>query len=263
MPCRAVPCHGVSRRAQGWHSPATCEGGKTSTAPRGFLPSFPHLALGVGAVGARPASPLAGGSFCSAARAALTQRETCRERRRLPERGQEGSPVTGQTPRPRDSPVPGWALHPQGFLSVSNQTLRPQMFPLTEPNSGIPGVPLPQRARTRDPSGSPSTKAAPGTPGVPCTLGHSSGLSPVLGHSPAARRLQLPGQVLSVSWRRKPSPAGDTGTRGRSWVGFSWPALKPSCFDSLPWDTPQKWPLCASCGEPGPGQGAAWQNPER
>lgn len=42
--------------------------------------------------------------------------------------------------------------------------------------------------------------------------------------------------ALSVSWRTKPSRQGDTGTRARSWVGFSWLGLKPSCFD---WDTPQ------------------------
>lgn len=53
-----------------------------------------------------------------------------------------------------------------------------------------------------------------------------------------------PGQVLACLPAEKTlRPQVTWGTRGHSWVGFSWLVLKPSGFDSLPRDTPQEQPL--------------------
>lgn len=136
--CHPAPCRAMVRPAR--HSPGPCEGGKTPTAPQGFLPCFPHLAVIVGAVGARPASPLAGevllgsrgssdsdrkGPGAPAAPGAWVGRVTC----------DGADPITQGFPRARVGPPPP---------AIPLRVRRPQMFPLTEAEPGIPGVPLPQ-----------------------------------------------------------------------------------------------------------------------
>lgn len=97
--------------------------------------------------------------------------------------------------------------------------------------------------------------ADPGTPGVPPTLGQTpgpQGFPPTPGHSPSPGSpawlvhgpRSCPGQVLPCLPAEKTLPPQVMwGTQGHSWVGFSWPAPKPSGFDLLPQDTPQQPPL--------------------
>lgn len=111
----------------------------------------------------------------------------------------------------------------EGGLSCA---LRPLGFPHAEAG---PRGPHPHQGR---PQGFPPHQGRP--QGFPHT-----GAFPIW-----CRRLQLPGQVLSCFPAEKTLCLQVTqGTRGHSWGGFSWPALKPSGFNLLPWDTPQEPPL--------------------
>lgn len=79
-------------------------------------------------------------------------------------------------------------------------------------------------------------------PGVPPTPGHSP--APGGPVPPMHGACSCPTQVLACLPAEKTLPPQVTwGTRGCSWVGFSWLALKPSGFDSLPRDTPREQPL--------------------
>lgn len=90
----------------------------------------------------------------------------------------------------------------------------------------------PHQGRPQDLRGSPHTKADP-------RVSFHARAFPI-----RCRRLQLPGQVLSCFPAKKTLQLQVTqGTRGHSWGGFSWPALIPSGFNLLPWDTPQEPPL--------------------